>query len=393
MSWDRIYKIEDLQRTCLNSIINFSVSYCEESYVQDLLFSILIEDLEFMGKYGENLKRFVSSIDIYHPGLEPTLKSIFGNEFSKVFEEIITLSKLVKKESGLGGYLSQIFKLMSKEFSKNALLRVDAPSVNGLHVRFIETLAGREKVRNFKEIQLIDLKSFYKKGEEFWKFQPFDFSFFLRFNSTYEKELIAAERKADRYKELGCTSLFNEIKRAIDFYKEQVEDSYYGFNRITMTNAAIILAKASGYKLVGKKDSLRIVADRNCFSNSTDCFFVQPNDLSWNYTPRAYPLHKVWDFAPDRIKQCFDYLENFPSAYNKSIFDHYIVVVPGIDGLAPSLDENTFKFYKEAENPLVFSGRDNALMALDKAFIEGQYFVPVVLGERDGKCYFICYFI
>ena len=57
------------------------------------------------------------------------------------------------------------------------------------------------------------------------------------------------------------------------------------------------------------------------------------------------------------------HLEAFPELGGKPVFDHFLVVVPGLDGD----------------------------MAHEKELISEGRIIPVLLGERDGKCYFISY--
>ena len=71
------------------------------------------------------------------------------------------------------------------------------------------------------------------------------------------------------------------------------------------------------------------------------------------------------------------HLENFPEAANKSVFDHYIVLIPSFavvevgrrGELKPKTAPNYWELIKNGEN------------------------TPLLIGEVNGKCYFICYYM
>ena len=44
------------------------------------------------------------------------------------------------------------------------------------------------------------------------------------------------------------------------------------------------------------------------------------------------------------------------------------------------------------ENKRRYTSKDDALKSLDRILIKGNYIYPILVGERDGKCYFISYF-
>src|SRR5690606_27755983 len=119
-----------------------------------------------------------------------------------------------------------------------------------MHVRLLKDKQEREEIRCLKRMQSIDLQGVYKKGEDAWNAQPDNFNRFLRFDTAYQDELNKAEKKAKRYEDLGCTAMASEIRRTIEMFKENIEQSYFGFNRITMTNAAITLAKSLGFTFI-----------------------------------------------------------------------------------------------------------------------------------------------
>ena len=71
----------------------------------------------------------------------------------------------------------------------------------------------------------------------------------IRGNVAYNDKISFYYKKAMRYSELGCSGISRQIMSYVKQLKDQCHELYFGFNRITITNAAIILAKYLGYKL------------------------------------------------------------------------------------------------------------------------------------------------
>ncbi|MCK9458328.1 MAG: hypothetical protein M0R80_01640 [Proteobacteria bacterium] len=186
----------------------------------------------------------------------------------------------------------------------------------------------KEAARLVKSTQAIDLTNAYRKWSDNI---PLNFDLYVRHNMAYKAEIEKFEKQAEHFKRLGCESMCAEIKKSLDVFQESFGDTHYGFRRITMTLIALILGKMHGCS------------------------------ISSNYVPAAYPAHLL--DLPDRIKNAIGITENFPEAAGNPIFDYYIVVSPKID-TPGKLSES----------------------------IADKSICPVLLGERDGKCYFISIF-
>jgi len=376
----------------------------------DLIFHLLETDEEIvkfcLGKIGEQLKTFVNNVDLTHPELESVLDGVLcdGNEFAETCKELLLLGKFAK-EHNLERTLPLFSKVATKlKLSKNISRRIDSPFSNKMHVRLIEDRKHRDTVRAVKRMQTIDLRAICRKGKEVWDSQPDSFLAFLRFSTVYEKELKRARKKAKRYADLGCKSLEYEIGKSIKTFEQQLSDNHYGFHRITMTNAAVILAKSLEFELMEKnqadendgiKTIHQIIVPRSFFGlynfdpnyHAVSPFVEKMRGISsFYYQPRVYPLHELWPFAPKKVIEMINHLEEFPEANGKAIFDHFGVIVPGI-----KLPGNDPKFLDEKGNLRSFGDVEVARRQLDLYLIENHYFHPVIVGEKDGKCYFLSY--
>ena len=391
-------KVSDLQNE-FNRRLNYSniqPTTVDTPVLLRLLHDSSQELLEFaFGAFGKNLSELTHVLDMMHPDLVSIFDGNFSDdkEFSKICIQFISLAEYAKNND-LNYIFPLIGNLLVKEsLDKSVAKKIESANYNKSYVRMVQDNETREMLRFAKKMQIIDLQTFYKKGEESWNAQPDNFKTFIRYDSAYMRELKQAEKKMKRYQELGCQSLASEIAKSIDLFKENMEQTYYGFNRITMTNAAVILAKSMGYKYnpsynlsAGNycvKTEAEVVVERSFFK---DFYFDVSTivDAVYQYEPKVYPYHELKSVASDDVLRTIKTLESFPEANNKPIFDHFGVIVPSI--------AYKHKMFKGVSGILQDYGTNElCCKELDKAFIKNKNFYPIIVGEKDGKCFFICY--
>lgn len=373
-----------------------------------------------LGKVGQKLRLFAQNVDFQHPDIAFVFDGIIANDqdFAQECMELLVIGQFAR-DKNLKRIIPALGKTLTKEYLTRSIInKIDVPANNRMHVRLLKDVNDREEIRMTKRMQIIDLHSLYKKGEEIWNVQPDNFTRFLRFDTAYQDDIDIAEKKANRYEELGCISLAAEVRKSIESFREHKEQSYYGFNRITMTNAAIILAKSLGYIYTPPQDGGpaaygnwkaegKITVHRRFFGKynfdpeQTTEFcpivssvvgspiFTKKIQSPYNYEPRVYPLHEFAEIMTDNVRNTVSLLEEFPDANNKPIFDHFGVIVPGV--AFPLDKQSSYSFLDENGIVQSCSTREAALKSLDSILIKGEYFHGVLIGEKDGKCFFICY--
>lgn len=362
--------------------------------VPSLLLQLLQTDDEIidlsLGHFGQKLKHFVQEIDHLHPEIHTLFNGALSDEqdFSQNCRELLSLASFAKanKLNRVMPFLGQLITNKSPQI----IQEINYPLRS--HVRLLKNPEEREEIRLLKKSQTIDLSILYRKGETFWQAQPPTFNNFLRFESAYREEIEKAEKKAKRYEELGCTSLVEEIVKTVDQFKQQMDQPYYGFNRINMLNAAIILAKSLDYtyktqyftsfqdeisdKVVVSKD---IFGEQNFLINRLHDYFV--------YEPRIYPLHDLQEIAPLEVMKTIEMFEQFPETGGKPLFDYFGVIVPSI-----AFPNEEPSFINPEGLVYSYSTMEEATKEFDKMLIRSGILSPIIVAERDKKCYFVCYF-
>ena len=363
--------------------------------------------IEFgLGKIGLKLKDLLESVDSTHPEIVNFLEGIIADDqvFSQNCIELLKIAEFAKANNLLNIVPEFGRQIIKTNISRQIIKQLDAPKNNRMYVRLLTDPEERQEIRMTKRLQFIDLAWIYKKGDEVWNSLPENFDKFLRFDSAYQDQIEQAERKAQRYLQLGCESLYEEIKKSIVEFKENMQQAYFGFNRITMTSAAVILAKSLAFNF---SIETNVIHD-SCGALRTNGMITVPREFfgelnfdpdatnqreglfDYFYEPRVYPYHELSDLASDQVKQTIEILECFPDAGNKPIFDHFGIIVPSVR--FPHLHEKLYTFLDENGVLQCYNDREDAVRSLDRILIKKNCFHPVIVGERDGKCYFICYF-
>jgi hypothetical protein len=353
-----------------------------------------------LGKVGKNLRKFLDKADLEHPEMSKVFGGAFATSIPETIVEFIHLFEFAEK-NGYNNSPPMIAKA-ARRFLTSAFKEVGDPSENQQSPRLIKDPDVRSSIRHTKNMRAIELSL-----RNQWHSLPSSFRLYACNNNGKEEEVKKAQRKADRYKKLGCSDLEGEILLSIEKFITKESEIYFGFHRITMTNVAIILAKIHGYKLMHtggkvflgqKSDKLQeiVVPDFNGY-DFVPSFMEDIKPPSWTfeyrYCPHAYPAHLLMDIASDSSKRILEYVDNFPHLGNRPLFDHYIVVVPGVENPIDSKSvDDLFSFVSKNGKIKYFSDNLDLQKDLDLELIRYKYISPVLLGEREGKCYFLCYF-
>lgn len=348
------------------------------------------------GEIGAQLKTFSSKASLSHPDIGEI--SNFSDDTSKALIELLAIAQFVVKD-GMTAILPHLQSIPNR-LSESVVKVIGEPVSTLKAVRFLQDANDRLNARIKRGIKPVKLDVIKDKGEVFWNQQPNDFNLYVRFNNYKEKEIQKAEAKAFRFKQLRCSGLETEIRKSIELFKNKMEEVYYGFHRLSMSTASVVLAKMHGYRFgfrsVGTNTPVPdIFIEKNVFY-AFDVYNPHRPKEAVSYTPRMYPFALVEDLASDDVRTAVKKLDSMPEVNGRPIFDHIIAVVPGIN--QPNVAK--WHIYKRLEFRLPdgsvkqFNG-DKAIfesqVGLDAALIKSGHLNPIILGERNGKCYFICF--
>jgi len=336
------------------------------------------------GDFGFKMYDFFNAMDYDHPDIYGCYDNAFadGGEFSRFVCEAISCGKYIKKNNlnHMSSIISEYAK--NKMISGNKLIEFfDVPENNRKHVRFLSDKSRLDSIRKKRTPQFIDMCGIYKKGINFYDGHADNFSSYMRFNKTLSLDVKNLEEMVKIFENIGCNVLAQETKNSISLCNEYIDQTYYGFNRISISAASIILAKSIGFLPNSDNNS-------NEFTLNIKGNFYSNIIGSYEYEPIIYPIHFFENNMSENIKNVIYTLDNFPEAKDKPIFDFYGVIIPSVKiknsvSYSPILDghlnENTYANYSKLD--------------FDRKIISDRLVDSVIIAEKDHRCYFITYWV
>jgi hypothetical protein len=394
----------------LNILDDFNYSFYEK----------ILSKEEFLRFYN-----FFSEIDVDHPHLEELFSPVL-DDLNRMHDLYVALNELNKcRPTDLDLFFEFCRYIKTKNRWFEVLKKIDSPSVNLLNMRFVSCNKKRNNLRQNKKVQSISLSTLLSRDFSEWQSVSSNFDFFHINGKHYEMYLSKAKSKASVYDRLGCQFLGDEVRKNAKTFENLYGVTNHGFRRITMTSAAAILAKTHSYEyapfkssnteLTNALSSSEMIASINVFKSkrfleilnnivNLYCSQVAANDgvidhsllkpLSYleselypttleselypttescEYSPRSYPLHDFWPLASKKVKNIINLLESHPATGGRAIFDSYRVITPS--------------FF------LKFPGSHAQLSKklTDFVLTISEIINPIILGEKNGKCYFVSY--
>lgn len=359
--------------------------------------------LSVLGRAGSRLLDLSKQIDVGHPLLHSLADGVLleGSDLYQMVLEIFEISKSGKMHTS-----ARIIKEHINQSHKDVLRKL---------VRIPPRLIADDKLRNEsrrdKSKKNIDIQKCLKIGENGYFMYPKSFERYVRLSNAYKSELSFNERLSRRLSNMGLVSQKDVIMDESNKIEQEVHDTYHGFVRLRMQDAAMILARSLDHKFNSITHQV-LVPKQNfydvCFWESKklsdwdlgfdwhyESYFehskdeVELQDSYFVYQPRAYPLVRFSAEQTDSVKYMVTILDCHPEMNNKPLFDHLWVVVPGIqyshqnNAWRAKIDGETKEFFNEW----------TFYTYLDAYLTDKKVITPIILGENiiEKKCYFIGY--
>lgn len=325
-------------------------------------------------KNGSDLLHFLGLVDCEHPDFS----LIFSDDEQLLFVDLIDAAKNLQGSL----VLDHLYKAMSSSL-KQKIKSLKNPLSK--HVRMIKSPVDRARARLAKKIQYFSLDR--TLDEVSWLNHPEDFSIYGPDSDFADSEVEKATKRADKYKRLRCESLAEEIMKGVEDFKEVANDTHYGYRRLQAPRAAVIVAKRSGFYYAQSKDG------RAYPRISTHKFwdFVEEPSPHFGLESQMIPLHSAGSL-PDEVAKLVEHLDAHPDANGKPVFDHYVFVCPGVRlGPIPTRFKSGDSFaFKDHRGKVNSCWTPQALRhSFNRACMVAGVFKPVLLGEVNGKCYYL----
>ena len=356
-----------------------------------------------LGNVGKALKKYVSQVALQHPDLLELTKEKDWDAFSRDVMQAITMPD----SSDPGGVLAAVQARLNDYKSILRLLATPKP-------RLLRDPLQRNDVREEKKhAKHIGLKQVYMLGENGFYGKPDNFKLFVRNSDAHVAELSGLETQQKVFLDHSLPEVAHAVNKRIKALNDMRVTSYLGFHRLKPTDAAIIAARMHEIRWhelhfltvpfksfegrywaepeprkEDKEDMKRLLVTKDKKGASADA-------VAFSYQPRLYQLAKFPEL-PRKVTEIISIVESFPELNGCPVFDYYWVLMPSININHPYFrTKDGWKVYVRSSpwcNPELKSFTDEyeAALALDEMLIADGYFNPIILGEREGMCYFLC---
>lgn len=396
----------------------------DESVIQQVRDGSVADMTPVMGELmASRLKYFCDNVDFDHPDIQDVVRDGFqpDSEFSGTLREVMTFTALPS-----GKEMPRVLKLLQDSFTKAKSMKDIRVAIYKPHARTLRTQEARDEARSKKTAKDVAVKEWLEKARG-WNDHPAGFASFARFNESHAAEVKANESRAAKLGEAGLTAIAASFLKRNDIIAAFIGEQYANFVKIKMIDAAIILAKV--HNAIFREDYRTISYSRKAFVKSP--FWLEPDTVYpatvmdsnlepaknehgvplelrkitvqacmipdiFTFKPRAYPIHEFKVERPQHVQEAINAVEAHPDMGGKAMFDQFWVIVPGI-GLAPEMNEYAMmggKVWVVAntdKTASIYKTAADAEKALDFRLTKDGCLRPVLLGEKDGKCYFITY--
>lgn len=382
--------------------------------------------------FADKLKSLSDVIDFTHPALPDSLINGFAanNVFATTLEEL-----LIVAENNKGQKLPTLSRVIQDTLLKSKDYRESCNAIVKPPTRCIGDAKQREIARSGKKMKPIDLKEWQKSNSKNWHNYPATFRLLVRESDYLEREVSQSKGRSVKFETIGAISLSASVSKSVDQLTKFASESYIGFFKLKMVDAAIILAKLHGAgfnsgnpeqgvltvqrknfdsikfwleansKILVRKDHRKSAIEKKAKEAKEEAerkpdekkkekrlyvgvkSFIVPD--YFGYAPRSYPIHEFSATKPRHIEEALVACEHHPDLDGKVAYDHYWVVVPGFDLIQESFYYSSTWILRDGDECELFDTQEELQMALDVKLTEAGAIHPVLLGEKDGKCHFI----
>lgn len=260
--------------------------------------------------------------------------------------------------------------------------------------------------------QNINMRQVYVLGENGFYGFSCDFTNIVRFSEMPTEIIEELEKQKKDFSEIDMKEMANYVNKNIDHIKEKYKCNWHGFFRLRPDDAAVMLARMHGFMW---HDMMFVVIQQEFFKDKnywvnvdftekipevdtkkkkivlTDKKVINLDFFPFAYQPRLYPLGDFYDAVRDKevVNKIIHSAENLSDMNGHPAFDYYWAVVPGISCNNPSIKHPDGVYRVNDGKVQEFKDEISATKYVDFMMVRDKSIVPAILGERDGKCYFL----
>lgn len=360
-----------------------------------------------VGPAGIKFKETAGAIDPDHPDVGVTLDARAGD-----YKELVSAVKGTLDLHRRGEPLD----------AAKAVFEADSP-VRGLldllawkKPRLLKDEGERKRARGAKGVVTVSVQRLLQGDENGFYIRPADFRLFARFSQHFVSVTEQLEARRLLLHSHKMPEQAKAQRQRIEDVHSYLANPYLGFFRVRPTDAAIVLAKMSGFTLTDGAVSIRAKSLKSPVWSQPDDggrgeyiaevtksaefhnFMVQRKsgnavDLAvLTYNCRMYPPH-LWPIqASGLAAEALQRVERLRDIDGKCAFDYYWIMVPGVGVQHPIFVQDKDFVVKNGDVVTKTRNAADAQLLADVSMVQQGNVAPIILGERDGLTYFISMF-
>jgi hypothetical protein len=360
------------------------------------------------GMTGQRLKKFAQRVNLEHPDIELYFSEL-GETSQAMYRQVADILVSVEKTKNFNSVEAE-FLAQDKDFTR--IVRQLQQPLPRLLMSSEDRKTQRENKKQIKSIGLRNVIQGGNNAENCFYGKPDHFKRYARLSPWYHQELKDLNDRQNLFQSKSMTEMAHVYAKQTRELQESISDTL-GFYRISPHEASIILARLHDFRW---EDNGTIsvpskvfekcpfwsespqVEDKNDELKKTLILNTRftPANINvhyFGYQPRLYPSFGLQLPIPNKTKKIIEQTESFVSLNGGPFFDYYWILVPSINLNNPIIQKQRDSWtLKEGDVNVVYNDYNEAALRLDQMLIESKCIIPIIIGERDGKCYFLSMF-
>ena len=359
-----------------------------------------------LGETGRKLKKFAMRTNLNHPDIE-----VFVNGLPKCAIDMFKFSSEVLGQED-NKLQEEVYETWSD--AKAVIKGIQQPRAR-LLVADYERVSQRSVKKHPKNIGLKSLFAAETTGENAFFGRPLNFHRFARGSNVGHQEMANLDAKRAKFRSINMNDLAESFNKRIQSLQSSMAD-YFGFYRIRPDEASVTLARLHGFKwsetgtvIIPSKFfgdfrfwtekvhpttsiDAKVEAVKKTLILNTKFAPIGNSSTNFGYQARMYPLPQFIQ-PTGSAKSVIDKVERFSALGNNPFFDYLWVLVPSVNINHPMIrhdkDVEKWVLVDESNTTTTFDNQNDAVLFLDSKLVEKKLVYPIIIGERDGKCYFL----
>ncbi len=442
-------EVQDTDKLLKTSLFKQTQPKLSPVKVDGILTEIKNHDMDViepcLGELGRRLRAYLDVFDLHHPYSDPILKAFTKTRLSQEMCEALEVGKTACDEGAVAVLKLMRQQINDRSLAKDLMITVfkDPPprAMKDRYMRDAVRMQGRLSDRTKDGTFLTQVRV----EPKYWIESPDTMRYFVRLSDFPQMETERRRDTLTRFSKLGMECQAKTYMSYLSALHHRKGDDYCGFYRASLSQMVCTLGKVHNFVYDYTREQIclsphsgkrlcewlmcnlnvtppicHMVADMRGddftdFTNRGQSYSLMQaleildEEDQWQYVVdkitqnlsvplfgygvRAYMMSAFRDIIPSHVVRLIDALEEFHDCGDKAVFDHYLLIVPGV-ALPKDIFYNQLAgkyLIRDGFQRRGFANVMDAYYYLDKTLIQQGLVCPIIVGQKDDMNYLIGY--